>query len=46
VLTVIPLDLRSRGHATMVYEALAEYKWEGRSDYGIAEYLHQMGSDP
>lgn len=42
VLTVIPLDLRSRGHATMVNEALAEYEWEGRKAYGIAEYLHQM----
>jgi hypothetical protein len=42
VLNVIPLDLRSRGHATMVNEGLAEYTWEGRKAYGIAEYLHQM----
>lgn len=42
VLTVIPLDLRSRGHATMVNEGLAKYTWEGRTGYGIAEYLHQM----
>ncbi len=42
VLTVIPLDLRSRGHATMVNEGLARYRWEGREGYGIAEYLHQM----
>jgi len=44
VLTVIPLDLRSRGHATMVNEGLARYTWESRSAYGIAEYLHQMSS--
>jgi hypothetical protein len=42
VLTVIPLDLRARGHATWVNEGLAEYTWEGRKAYGIAEYLHQM----
>ena len=42
MLNVIPLDLRSRGHTTMVNEGLAEYTWEGRKAYGIAEYLHQM----
>jgi hypothetical protein len=43
VLTVIPLDLRARGHNTMVNEGLARYTFEGRSAYGIAEYLHQIG---
>lgn len=43
VLTVIPLDLSSRGHSTLVNEALAEYRLEGRTGYGIAEYLHQVG---
>ncbi|MBU1671390.1 MAG: hypothetical protein KKF41_02090 [Actinobacteria bacterium] len=42
VLTVIPLDLRSRGHSTVVNEGLARYRWEGREGYGIAEYLHQI----
>jgi len=42
VLTVIPLDLRARGHNTIVNEGLARYRWEGREGYGIAEYLHQM----
>jgi len=42
VLTVIPLDLRERGHSTLVNEALTEYRWKGRTGYGIAEYLHQM----
>jgi hypothetical protein len=42
VLTVIPLDLHSRGHDTIVNEGLARYRWEGREAYGIAEYLHQM----
>jgi len=43
VLTVIPLDLRARGHSTLVNEGLAEYSCEGRTAFGIAEYLHQMG---
>jgi Flp pilus assembly protein protease CpaA len=43
VLTVIPLDLRSRGHSTLVNEALTEYHWEDGVTYGIAEYLHQVG---
>ncbi|MCJ7745873.1 MAG: hypothetical protein MUP40_06250 [Actinobacteria bacterium] len=43
VRTVIPLDLRSRGHSTLVNEALAEYRWGEKVAYGIAEYLHQAG---
>lgn len=43
VLTVIPLDLSTRGHSTLVNEALTEYRWDGRTGYGIAEYLHQLG---
>ena len=43
VLTVIPLDLKSRGHSTLVNEALTEYRWGSRTGYGIAEYLHQAG---
>lgn len=42
VLTVIPLDLSSRGHSTLVNEALAEYAWEDKKALGIAEYLHQI----
>ena len=34
--------LRERGHSTLVNEALTEYRWKGRTGYGIAEYLHQM----
>lgn len=45
VLTVIPLDLRDRGYSTLVNEALTEYHWNGRTGYGIAEYLHQMTPD-
>lgn len=43
VLTVIPLDLRARGHQTLVNEALTEYHWDGRTACGISEYLHQLG---
>ncbi len=42
VLTVIPLHLESGERRTLVNEALAEYHWEGRTGYGIAEYLHQL----
>lgn len=42
VRVVIPLDLRARGHSTLINEALTEYTWEGRKGLGIAEYLHQM----
>jgi len=43
VQTVIPLDLRSRGHSPLVNEALAEYRRGEVLAYWIAEYLHQLG---
>lgn len=42
VLSVIPLHLESGDHRTLVNEALTEYRWDGRTGYGIAEYLHQL----
>jgi hypothetical protein len=42
VLTVIPLHLESGDRRTLVNEALTEFRGEGRTGYGIAEYLHQL----
>jgi len=42
--TVVPLTLRDGAHRTRVNEALTEYTWQGRSGWGISEYLHQLGA--
>ncbi len=42
VLTVAPLKLEAHGHKTLINEALTEYHFEGKTGYGIAEYLHQL----
>jgi len=44
VMTVAPLQLESEGHWTQVNEALTEYHYGNKVGYGIAEYLHQLGS--
>ena len=44
VMTVAPLQLESEGHWTQVNEALTEYHYGEKVGYGIAEYLHQLGS--
>jgi len=41
--TVVPLLLRDGDHRTLVNEAFTAYRWEGRTGYGISEYLHQLG---
>ena len=33
------------GHSTIVNEGLARWTYEGRTGYGIAEYLHQLDAD-
>ena len=43
VLTVAPLKLEAHGHKTLINEALTEYHFEGKTGYGISEYLHQLG---
>jgi hypothetical protein len=42
--TVVPLVLEEGSHRTLVNEAFTAYRWEGRTGYGISEYLHQIGS--
>lgn len=42
VLCAIPLRLESGDRSTLVNEALTEYRWGGRTGYGISEYLHQL----
>jgi hypothetical protein len=41
--TVVPLVLQDGAHRTLVNEAFTAYRWEGRTGYGISEYLHQLG---
>lgn len=39
---VVPLTLKEGTHTTRVNEAFTEYRWKGRTGYGISEYLHQL----
>ena len=39
---VVPLTLKEGAHKTLVNEAFTEYRWKGRTGYGISEYLHQV----
>jgi hypothetical protein len=41
--TVVPLVLQEGAHRTLVNEAFTAYRWQGRTGYGISEYLHQLG---
>ena len=45
VLRVEPGAAGIRPNATIVNEGLARWTYEGRSGYGISEYLHQLGAD-
>ncbi len=40
--TVVPLDLRSRGHSTLITEAFTHYRLEDKGGLGISEYLRQV----
>jgi hypothetical protein len=42
VLRVAGLPQRHGDRATLVNEGLARWTYEGRTGYGIAEYLHQL----
>jgi hypothetical protein len=43
---VVPLILQEDLHRTQVNEAFTAYRWNGRTGYGISEYLHQLGDRP
>jgi len=45
VLRVSPGPAGIRPDATIVNEGLARWTYEGRTGYGISEYLHQLDSD-
>jgi len=45
VLRVEPGPRGIRPGATIVNEGLARWTYEGRTGYGISEYLHQLDSD-
>ena len=42
VRSLIPLRHRREGKTTRIGEALTEYRWEGHTGYGLAEYLDQI----
>jgi len=52
VRSLIPLRHRRDGEMTRIGEGLTEYRWEGKTGYGLAEYLDQIedgrpaGADP
>jgi hypothetical protein len=45
LLRVAPLARLGEGGGTLVNEGLTRWTYEGRTGTGIAEYLHQIGSD-
>jgi hypothetical protein len=45
LLRVAPLARLGEGGGTLVNEGLTRWTYEGRAGTGIAEYLHQIGSD-
>jgi hypothetical protein len=45
LLRVDPGPAGIRPNATIVNEGLARWSYEGRTGYGISEYLHQLGPD-
>ena len=45
VLRVAPVAHAVRGRRTLINEGLARWTYEGRTGYGIAEYLHQLDAD-
>lgn len=42
VRSLIPLRHRREGRMTRIGEGLTEYRWEGRTGYGLSEYLDQI----
>jgi hypothetical protein len=42
VRSLIPLRHRRDGLMTRIGEGLTEYRWEGRTGYGLSEYLDQI----
>ena len=42
VLELIPLRHRRNGELTRIGEGLTEYTWEGKTGYGLSEYLDQV----
>ena len=42
VMSFIPLRNRRGGNVTRIGEGLTEYQWEGKTGYGLSEYLDQI----
>ena len=42
VMSFIPLRNRREGKVTRIGEGLTEYSWEGKTGYGLSEYLDQI----
>ncbi len=42
VMSFIPLRNRREGRVTRIGEGLTEYVWEGKTGYGLSEYLDQI----
>lgn len=42
VKSLIPLRNRREGSVTRIGEGLTEFKWEGKTGYGLSEYLDQI----
>jgi len=40
--SVFHLHKQHEGKATVVHEALTEYRWNGRTSFGISEYLQKL----
>jgi hypothetical protein len=45
LLRVAAMGRRGRGSTTILNEGLARWDYQGRTGFGIAEYLHQLGED-
>jgi len=45
VLRVAPIPYETGGGRTLINEGLARWTYEGRTGFGIAEYLHQLDAD-
>jgi hypothetical protein len=45
VMSFIPLRNRREGMVTRIGEGLTEYVWEGKTGYGLSEYLDQIEDD-
>jgi hypothetical protein len=41
-MSFIPLRNRREGKVTRIGEGLTEYSWEGKTGYGLSEYLDQI----